>query len=209
MPATGGFDRDAHQAKGAILGGGGCGRFLLFVEFVDVANQKEYGEGYDQEADKRIDKNPHVHRNGSRRLCRRQRGIRTGGLCPISQNQKQVGKIHIAQDKTDGRHDHIGYEGIHDGSEGGPDDNPDGHVQHVTSHDEFLKILNHILSPFSPGAELKSSNLYQQILSYLSGESKKNYGSSMVLEKAVIPAKIGVQTISYPFANSGFRLAPE
>jgi hypothetical protein len=45
-------------------------------------------------------------------------------------------------------------------------------------------------------AELKSSNIYQQILSYLSGESKKNYGGSMVLEKAVIPAKNGVQIIS-------------
>jgi len=43
---------------------------------------------------------------------------------------------------------------------------------------------------------VKSSNLYQQILSYLSGESKKNYGGSMVWEKAIIPAKNGVQIIS-------------
>jgi hypothetical protein len=68
----------------------------------------------------------------------RRRRLRAG-----FEQQKQVGKVHIAQRKANRRHDHVVHQRLHDRSERRTNDDADREVEHVPAQHECLELLEH------------------------------------------------------------------
>ena len=59
----------------------------------------------------------------------------------VFQHEKQVGKIHTADQKPDRRHDNVFDQRVDNLAESGADNDTDSHVYHVAAHGKFFKFV--------------------------------------------------------------------
>jgi hypothetical protein len=141
-PAAG-VPGDAHQAEGAVLLGGGGGRgFLEGAEAVVALHQQEDGEGDDDEGDDVVEEEPVVQRRRAGLARLRERRVLARG-----EIDEEVGEVDAARGAPDRRHQDVVHEALHDGREGGADDDADGEVDDVPADDELAKFRDHGVSP--------------------------------------------------------------
>ena len=57
------------------------------------------------------------------------------------QGDEQVCKVHLSQDKANGRHDDVLYEGSDHTAESCTNDDADSHIKDVAFHGELLKLV--------------------------------------------------------------------
>lgn len=143
MTAPDSLDRDDREAERTLFRRR-PGRACLFIssESVDCPHKKEDREGDEDEIDDRVDEGPEVHRHCPCCLCLSD-GFVWRRCLALFQDQKDICKIDVAENQSDGRHDDVRDERIYDRPESCADDDADRHIDNVPSHRKFLEILEH------------------------------------------------------------------
>src|SRR5215470_8645938 len=142
MPASLRHERNRHRALGAILCcGRGCRRWLCHPT-IHRAHHQKHRKCNNQKIDNRVEKNSVIQRRRARCLRCCQRLIRL-----VAKIEKQVRKIHVPQQSSQGRHQNVIHCRRYDFPECCTDDDADCHVQHVAAHRKFFEFLQHASSP--------------------------------------------------------------
>jgi len=115
----------------AFLGRRFSGR-RFFLETVHLLDQHEDREGHDGEIQDGVDEHPVFE------------GDRLGGLGFLPEGDGQIGKIDIAHDQADGRHDDVLDQGADNLAEGAADDDADRHVNNVAAHGKLFEFLEYL-----------------------------------------------------------------
>src|SRR5712692_4516318 len=137
------LDWDGHEAERtrSCRHGSGSG----WEEPGDLPDEKEDGEGDNDEVHDRLQEGAIVQRGGARRLGR--------GDCRIlraRQTDEEAGHIALAQEHAYGRHEDIAHEGRDDLAEGRAYHHGDGELDHIAPHDELFELSQHV-ALLSPG----------------------------------------------------------
>src|ERR1043165_205079 len=139
MPALDGFERDGHGALRTVFGCGRRGRGRR-AYFVDRLHHEEDRKGHNHKIQCCI--NEHAVFDG----CTAAVGQfleRVSGSGFVIERVEQIGKIDVADDFPQRRHDHISHQRRNDLAERRANDDTDGHVNHVALHREFFEIFEH------------------------------------------------------------------
>ena len=68
----------------------------------------------------------------------------------VAQLEGQIVEVRLSEDRRDDLHEDVVGERVHDRGERGTDDDGDGEVDDVASHDEVLEFLEHQRLPIGP-----------------------------------------------------------
>jgi hypothetical protein len=112
---------------------------LLFRKAIDLADEKKYGKGHNDEIDDGVKKDTIVEIGCSHLLCFGEARVVLSGEVDI-----EARKINFSQQKPNGRHDDIVYQRSDDLAEGRANNDPNGHVEHISSHCELFELFHHL-----------------------------------------------------------------
>lgn len=112
------------------------------LQLVDLAHHQEDDKRDDKELDDRIEENTIV--DGG---CTSSLGIRKAGIALAADIPIKLGKIHLAQQQTDGRHDDVVYQRGDNLAECGTDDDANRQVNDTSFDCKFPEFFEHFHFP--------------------------------------------------------------
>src|SRR5260370_20393595 len=112
-------------------------RFLTYVQPGQRLDQPEDRKADDQELNDGVQENAEIQRHRARLLRVGESRLRR----PL-QRHKDVGEVDAADQQTDKRCEDVLDQAVNDGSEGDPDDNADGQIDHIAAHYESFEFID-------------------------------------------------------------------
>ena len=124
----------------------GFGRGVA-LQFVQGFHQHEHGKRDNQKADHRIDEQANVQRHRASFFGGFDGQIRPMHRRAFFQHDKQLRKIHIANQQANRRHDDVVHQRFDDGAKRAANHHTDGQINHIAAHGEGFELFKHAASP--------------------------------------------------------------